>query len=158
MKGTMFDILFIIIAFIALVMTLPIIYRFSTGLEEGLSDAGIETENMEKANASIAYLINSIPVVLLILAISSFVLAWKIPAHPILAPISFILLIIFVVLSAMATNVLYNFSTNTYMIGIFNQYPLLVHVMIYLPYFVAVFGVVLIIVQYSKAGSVHDTY
>ncbi|MEM5854216.1 MAG: hypothetical protein QW228_07665, partial [Candidatus Aenigmatarchaeota archaeon] len=64
-----------------------------------------------------------------------------------------IALIIYIVLSVAFTNILWDFISSSAIIGIANQYPLVVSVIRYFPFILAVFGFILIIVMYSKSGS-----
>ncbi len=95
-------------------------------------------------------LISSIPFIFFSLGIGAIILAFLIPAHPIFFPLSIILLSIFVVLSVIFKDLIYTFLTSEPFFSIANNYPLLGFVVNNLPFLIAVFGFILIIVMYSR--------
>jgi len=100
-------------------------------------------------------LVSSIPFIFFGLGISAIILAFLIPAHPIFFPLSIILLSIFVLLSTMFKDLIYTFLTSDPFFTIANNYTLLGFIVTNLPYFIAIFGFILIIVMYSRK-KVHE--
>jgi len=84
------------------------------------------------------------------LGISAIILAFLIPSHPVFFPLSIILLSVFILLSTMFKDVIYAFLTSDPFFSIANNYPTLGFIIDNLPYFIAIFGFILIIVMYSR--------
>ena len=94
--------------------------------------------------------ISSIPFIFFGLGISAIILAFLIPSHPVFFPLSIILLSIFILVSTMFKDVIYAFLTTDPFFSIANNYPMLGLIVSNLPYFIAIFGFILIIVMYSR--------
>ena len=95
-------------------------------------------------------LVSSIPFIFFGLGISAIILAFLIPSHPVFFPLSIILLSIFILLSTVFKDLIYTFLTSEPFFAIANNYPLLGFVVNNLPYLIAIFGFILIIVMYSR--------
>ena len=154
MKGTVSDLLVIMLTAIILVTTLSIIYFVGTKTKEVFQQSGFETTYIEKSTGGLGILVNGIPFITIILGIVAIVLAFQIPAHPIFAPVSFFILALYVILSTFFSNIFYNLSNNTILTPVFNEFPLVAYLFQYLPYIIAIIGIIIIIVQYSKVGGV----
>ncbi|MEM5853890.1 MAG: hypothetical protein QW228_05975 [Candidatus Aenigmatarchaeota archaeon] len=154
MKGTVSDLLIIMLVVLILATTFGILYFISQKLNEGMSSVlpNYALEKQEKATIGLGILFNSLPFLTIILGITSIILAFQIPAHPIFAPISIFILALYILLSTVFSNIFYNLGSNTILTSVFNQFPLVVYIMQYLPYVIAILGVLIIIVQYSKVG------
>lgn len=113
-----------------------------------------EQHIMNKGSSAFNIGINMIPFVMIGSGIGAIVLAFLIPSHPVFLPLSIIALVIFMALSVVFSNVLYDFLNSSMLVGIANQYSLVVSIVKFLPHIITVFGVVIIIVMYSKAGRI----
>jgi hypothetical protein len=142
-----------------LIVTTAIIFVFFTGfyIYNEISNKLNELIDIPKAQNITAQgrkvydiLISSIPFIFFSLGISAIILAFLIPAHPVFFPLSIILLSIFVLLSTVFRDVIYTFLTTEPFLSIANNYPMLGFIVSNLPYFIAVFGFILIIVMYSR--------
>ena len=122
---------------------------FKTQFEETVNDS-TSVQIVEKGSAVADVLLKAIPFIVIGIGISAIILAFMIPSHPAFMPISIIALLIFVLLSTIFSNVLYNFLLGDEIVGLANSYPLVVNMVKYLPYIITVFGFVLIIVMYSR--------
>jgi hypothetical protein len=115
-----------------------------------LIDTPETSEILEKGQKTQDILVSSIPFLFFALGISAIILAFLIPSHPVFFPLSIILLSIFVLLSTMFKDITYTFLTTEPFLSIANNYPTLGFVINNLPYFIAIFGFILIIVMYSR--------
>ena len=110
-----------------------------------------ETQNITlQGGKAMDIFVSSIPFLFFGLGISAIILAFLIPSHPVFFPLSIILLSIFILLSTMFKDVIYAFLTTEPFFSIANNYPMLGFVITNLPYFIAIFGFILIIVMYSR--------
>jgi hypothetical protein len=103
-----------------------------------------------QGEAAYDILISSIPFIFFGLGISAIILAFLIPTHPVFFPLSIILLSIFILLSTVFKDIIYTFLTSEPFFAIANNYQFLGFVVNNLPYLIAVFGFILIIVMYAR--------
>jgi hypothetical protein len=156
MKGSILDLAGIILLLAGMVIGGFLVFKFYTAFEEKYSEMPLsETEQkiLQKGETFYNVLIGAIPFVIIGSGIGAIVLAFLIPAHPIFLPISIIALGMFVFLSVVFSNILWEFLNSAVIIDIANKFPLLVSVVQYMPYIIGVIGTILIIVMYSKSGS-----
>jgi hypothetical protein len=142
-----------------LVITTAIIFTFfiaailyseiSNKLNELINMSEVQNITMQ-GKKTYDILISSIPFIFFGLGISAIILAFLIPSHPVFFPLSIILLSIFILVSTMFKDVIYAFLTTEPFLSIANNYPMLGIIVTNLPYFIAVFGFILIIVMYSR--------
>lgn len=79
--------------------------------------------------------------------------AFFIKTHPIFLPITLIIFIVVVMVSALTTNVFMGFATSTQIVSHANAFPNFLQFAGYIPYAVVGFGVLLLIAMYGKPGS-----
>jgi len=154
-KGSVLDLAGIIFLTCGLIIGGFIAFMFYTAFKEKYSEMSIsETEQkiLEKGVTIYNVLLSSIPFIIIGSGIGAIVLAFLIPSHPIFLPISILALAIFVILSTVFSNFLWEFLNSQPIIAIANQFPLIASIVQYFPYIIAVFGTLLIIVMYSKSG------
>jgi len=155
-KGSILDLAGILFLVCGLIIGGFLSFKFYSAFKEKYSQMPMsETEQkiLDKGTTSYNVLLGSIPFIIIGSGIGSIVLAFLIPSHPIFLPISIIALAIFTVLSTVFSNFLWEFLNAQPIVTIANQYPLIASIVQYLPYIITVFGIVLIIVMYSKSGS-----
>ena len=111
-----------------------------------------EISIIQKGQTLANIFVNAIPFAILTSGIGAIILAFLIPSHPIFLPVSIIMLTIFIVLSTIFSNFLWEFLNASPLVSIANQYPLVVNIVRYLPYIIGIIGTILIIVMYSKSG------
>jgi hypothetical protein len=163
MKGSLLDLGIPILILVAFVFSLFLISLFYGNIKTGLMNSVNSTmRNDTFYNTTVPILnagssvfdifINSIPLLVFGSGISMFILAFLIPTHPVFMPISIVVLIIYVVVSVVFSNILWAFINNSSIITIANNYPVVVGMIQFSPYIMAIIGTLLIIVMYSKRG------
>lgn len=156
-KGSLSDLPVMLTILLLLVVTLGIIYYIFSQIYAGFLTTGIpglDTSPMLKAKLAIKIIFDSIPFLFLGMGLAAIIMAFMIPTHPIFAPISFLVLAFYVIISSIFSNIFYHFNTNATFSAIFNTSPILVVIMQSLPILIAVIGFIIIIVQYGKVGGV----
>jgi hypothetical protein len=155
-NGSILDLSGIIFLVFILIIVGFLSFKFYLAFKEKYSQMILSTTEqtiLDKGTTSYNVLLNSIPFIIIGSGIGSIVLAFLIPSHPIFLPISILALALFVILSTAFTNFLWEFLNAQEIVDIANQFPLIANIVQYLPYIIAVFGFILIIVMYSKSGS-----
>jgi ABC-type bacteriocin/lantibiotic exporter with double-glycine peptidase domain len=155
-KGSILDLAGVLLIVVGLVIGGFLAFKFYSEFKEKYSQMPLSTTEqtiLNKGTAVYNVLLNSIPFIVIGSGIGAIILAFLIPSHPIFLPVSILALAIFIILSVVFSNFVWEFLNSQQIVGMANQYPLLVNVVQYLPYIIAVFGIVLIIVMYSKSGS-----
>jgi hypothetical protein len=156
MRGSILDLAGIIFLLTGMVIGGFLAFKFYIAFQEKynqmqLSEA--EQKILQKGETVYKVLLGAIPFIIISSGIGAVVLAFLIPAHPVFLPISIIALGMFVLLSVVFSNILWEFLNSVVIIDIANKFPLLVSIVQYLPYIIGVIGTILIIVMYSKSGS-----
>lgn len=103
-------------------------------------------------NAEKTYM-NMIPFLVIGAGLAVIVLAFLIPVNPIFVPISMIVWILYILVAIIFSNFTWEFVQNAQLITIANDYPLVLLLVQNLHWLVAVFGMITIIVMYSKSRS-----
>lgn len=155
MKGSIQDLALAIVGLIGFVFTLFLSFIIYDGFFDTLQASNITITNetqdiINSGSTSISLFITSIPIMIIAIGIGAIVLALFIPTHPVFLPASIVALIIYITLSIIFTNVVWEFITSDLIIGTANQFPQLVLFIQYFPYVIGVMGTLLIIVMYSK--------
>jgi hypothetical protein len=147
------DLAGILVITTAIIFTFFISFYIYTQISEKLAEV-IDTpeaqEILEKGQKTQDIFVSSIPFIFFSLGIAAIILAFLIPSHPVFFPLSIIVLAVFVVLSVMFKDVIYTFLTTEPFFSIANNYPMLGFIVNNLPYLIAIFGFILIIVMYSR--------
>lgn len=155
-KGSILDLAGIIFLVCGMIVSGFIITKFYFSFKEAYlnttNPTQTEKEILSKGETVSKVFLGAIPFIVIGSGIGAIVLAFLIPSHPVFLPISIIALIIFVILSTAFSNFLWEFLNATPIVSIANQYPLIASIVQYLPYIIAIFGFVLIVVMYSKSG------
>jgi len=155
-KGSILDLAGIIFLVCAFIISGFIVTKFYFTFKETYlnttNPTQVEQEILSKGETVSNVILGAIPFIIIASGIGAIVLAFLIPSHPVFLPISLIALIIFVVLSTAFSNFLWEFLNATPIVSIANQYPIIASIVKYLPYIIAIFGFILIIVMYSKSG------
>jgi hypothetical protein len=155
-KGSILDLAGILFLVFVLIISGFLSFKFYLTFKEKYSQMPLspaEQTILDKGTASYNVLLASIPFIIIGSGIGAIVLAFLIPSHPIFLPISILALALFVILSTAFSNFLWEFLNAQQIVTIANQFPLIAGIIQYLPYIIAIFGFVLIIVMYSKSGS-----
>jgi len=153
MKGSILDLAGILFLVTGFVIGGFLSYKFYLAFKESYVPINQEEQTiMSKGETIYNILLNSIPFIVIGSGVGAIVLAFLIPSHPVFLPISIILLAFFVILSVVFSNFLWEFLNAQQIIVMANKFPLVASIVQYLPYIIVVFGIVLIIVMYSKSG------
>jgi ABC-type sugar transport system permease subunit len=159
-KGSMIDLIIPLIAILVLVFSGFIGYKIMTTFQANYINAtnatgGITPEENKAMNASVGAINtfnNLIPVILVMLVISSVVLAALIPVSPVFLPFSILLGAFYILLSTVFSNAVWAFITNPTIYPVAQSYPLIATIAQYLPWLVAIHWALLAIVMYSRPG------
>ena len=156
-KGNIADVVYLPVFLLLLVFTIVVSYVIYGAIhtEFNAADSQIPSEVLEEFNANY----NTFPVVFssfFLIAfvgfmISTIVSAFFIRSHPIFYFISVIVFAVMTVISAIFSNVYELFVTDM-VSGFSTSFPIISHVMTYLPYFVLVFSAIVAIALYTKGG------
>jgi len=155
MRGSILDLAGILLIICVLLIGSFIPFKFYEAFKERYAEMNVSEQEqriLEKGESSYSVLLSAIPLIIIGAGIGAIILAFLIPSHPIFLPISILALAIFIVLSTVFSNFLFEFLSSTAIIDIANKFPLIASMVQYLPYVIAVFGAILIIVMYSKSG------
>jgi hypothetical protein len=155
-KGSILDLAGVLFLVFALIIGGALSFKFYLAFKEKYSQMPLsptEQTILDKGATSYNVLLASIPFIIIGSGIGSIVLAFLIPSHPIFLPISILALALFIILSTAFSNFMWEFLNAQQIVAIANQFPLIAGIVQYLPYIIAIFGFVLIIVMYSKSGS-----
>jgi len=156
MRGSVLDLAGIMFLVALMVISGFLAYTIYSKFKEKWVSHGaseFEQEILNKGTTTANILMNSIGIITISAGIGAIVLAFLIPSHPVFLPISILALLLFIILSTVFSNFLWEFLNSTFIVAIANQFPLIASIVKYLPYIIAVFGFVLIIVMYSKSGT-----
>jgi len=156
-KGSLTDILSLM-----LFMAVVVIVAFLSLYIQTQANAGIiaaapaytqssnSTYIMNQGVSSLGLIVGSIPFIIIGLGLASIISAFFIPSHPAFVPISIILLGFYTILATIFANIMWEFLNIAEILPLANGYPLLVSMVVNLPYIVTIFGGLLIIFMHSK--------
>ena len=159
MKGSILDLAGILFLTCALIIVGFLATKIYISFKEKYAEIGaseVEEKILEKGDVVYDVLLSSIPIIIIGSGVGAIILAFLIPSHPVFLPISLIVLGIFVLLSTVFSNFLWEFLNHAYIVSLADQFPLVVNIVKYLPYIIAVFGFLLVIVMYSKSGGFNE--
>lgn len=154
-KGNINDMLGIGIAFASLTAVFlfcrVIWSRLSPVLNETMMDNGVNqtltNTIIMNGDRTTGLLLNLIPVVIIILGLASLYLAYLIPTNPIFLPVSIVVGIINIFMSALLTELMWALVNHPEIISISNQYEFLVGFIRYYTWIAsALFGLLLIVI------------
>lgn len=155
-KGSLADILGMMVIFTVLVIFSFLGLYLQTETKNAIiANAPFQSTNstyiLDKGTDSLEVFVNSIPFIIIGIGIAALISAFFIPSHQAFVPLSIMLLALYTVLAAVFSNILWEFLNIAEILPLANNYPLLVSLVVKLPYVVTVFGAVLIIVMHSKS-------
>ncbi len=157
MKGSIFDLPFIIIAIMIFVIITIVAFKVSAGIQ-----ASILAQNNTQLNAAATPVFKNVTTGLQILADSAILVyiafnfiaiiaAYFVKSHPVFAFVAILVLLIEVLIANVAANVVSMVFNNSNLSAIANiNMSLSVTLFSFLPFATFIIGIVLIIVQYGK--------
>jgi hypothetical protein len=156
-KGSIYDLGGILVLLLALVISGFLAETFINSFAAEAANATIGLPNSTNATGAITdahtavQTINGfIPMIVFFAALGAAIMAWFVPTHPIFFPISIILFAIFILLSTMFSNILWQFMTSANILPVAQNYNLIVQLIQNLPTLITVAGVIIIVFMYSK--------
>lgn len=117
-----------------------------------LSEAGITTE-LQPITEFYENLNTLIVVTYFLLNITAVILAVFIRTHPVFFALNFILILIFVMVSALIGNIYYEFASNSFIAPYANQLPLVYTMFEYMPVITLIFAGIIAVVMYGKGSA-----
>jgi len=151
LKGSMLDLIFIMVFVIAVVIGGIISAKVYFSIADKLKENNMSVEILDEGGKAINNFLNAVPIIILAMGVGAIILAFLIPSHPAFAPISFILLVLYMTISMTFSNVLYRFLSSESIVSVANQYPLLATIATNLHWIIGTIGFILIVVMYSKS-------
>jgi hypothetical protein len=161
-KGTILDIIPMLVVLTALVFTLWIFGLTYSQIQIGFVNATNNTvlnppaayyEALQAPTDAVSTAIDFIPLLLIGQLVVALILAFLIPTSPIFLPLGILMLAVMVVESALVSNVLWDFINLSTFAAITNAHPVVVAIIQYLPYITAIYGGLLLIITYGSKGS-----
>jgi len=156
-KGSLFDIIFIIIVLVFFSMVVLIGLNIAQNFNNQIQTmADVPAEGKTATDSAVnnyTGVINGGFLFLVIgMMIATLVLAALVLVHPIFIPIYFIEWVITIIIGGIASNIYQEMATSSQLQSTANSLPILYFVLGYLPIIVGVLGIVLMIVLYKTAS------
>ena len=156
MKGSIRDLGVILIfstVFIVCALMVAVFYfNLKSAITPNVDPTNATGPLFQRGDQVIGNFVNLGAVVIILMGVAAIVLAFFIPSHPIFLPITFIVWIFYTLLAVGFSNMLWEFINSSVVIGVANQYPIMVYIIRYLPHIISVIGAIIMIVMYSKRG------
>jgi len=153
-KGSLQDIMFIIglVVFFGIVVLIG--FRVTSAYNENIQGMSIMPQEAKDASASLTNhypgIIDNMFLVLTIgLCIITLILAAMVRVHPIFIPLFFIVEIITIFVAGIASNIYQAVASNSNLVEYSNQLVIISTVLGYLPLFIGIFGIILMVVMYK---------
>jgi hypothetical protein len=153
MKGSMMDIIImgvtLLVLAISILVASLVMGNFQASTVDTLTTAGAQAALTQGAVAVNTFNYGFI-VIAIGLGLGGLIFAWLVPTHPIFIIVSVIMLLIGVVVLPVLSNAFETVSTDATMSTATSNFPLMVVFMSNLPLIGTVFGVLMIIVLYTR--------
>jgi len=124
------------------------INQTSTGQEYAFNQSYIASKGNDAFNSMNLM----IPFVVMLAGVAGVIFAFLIPSHPIFLPLSLITLLFLIVVSTVYSEALTAFTHSAGIIDTANKYALNEALITHLPFIVAIFGFIIIVVMYSRSS------
>lgn len=158
-KGSIFDVIFLLISITAVMVVAIISYLVLTevtddsALTDTFSEAGIaKTHNLEKGQDALKTFDLGLTFLVIMVGLVTVVLAAMINTNPVFFFGSLIVLIVITMVSAMMSNVFFDITSNDLIATATDQFPLTVLIMGIYPTVCLVLSIIVAIVMYSKTS------
>lgn len=151
MKGSMLDVIFIGVTLVALSFGVIIASMLMSQIQTSAAvTMPLAANAMNDGTAAINTFNYGFVFIAIGLFISSLIFAWLTPTHPIFMIAAIVSLLIAVLILPILSNVYGTFNADSVMSGASSNFPLMSWMMQGLPLLGTVFGVLLIIVMYTR--------
>jgi hypothetical protein len=160
-RGSIMDVLAIILVLAVGISS----FYVATIVTKGFTDAVNQTSTGQsyfynqsyissKGNAAFNAMNLMIPILVMMAGVAGIVFAFLIPSHPIFLPLSIFALLFLIVVASVFSDTLTQFTHSAGIVATANAYSLNEAVIANLPFIVAIFGFIIIVVMYSRGSSV----
>mgnify|MGYP003149640825 CR=1 FL=1 len=153
-KGSLQDIMFVIglILFFAVVVLIG--FRVASAYNDNIQGMSIIPQDAKDASTSLTGnytgIVDNMFLVLTIgLCLVALILAAMVRVHPIFIPIFFIVEIITIFVAGIASDIYQTIAANSNLVDYSNQLVIISTVLGYLPLFIGIFGIILMVVMYK---------
>lgn len=155
-KGTILDIpiILIMVTLIAFVVLLVayILGAFNTAITEN-PELGLNVSYVSQVQTGVNVFDGMFIVLVAGLFLATIIGAFVVRTHPVFFVMSLFLLVFFVILGVIFTDVFYEFATAPALVDTANDFPIMIQILSNWPSILGVFGIVVIIVLYAKLRS-----
>jgi hypothetical protein len=152
-KGNMLDLPLIIIVLFAFAFVVLISSVILDEFQDATHDTNINQTYIDRGIDSVIMLDSMFLVVTIMLGIATAIMAFYIKTHPVFFAISFVLLILFTLISVFFTNTFVFIYEHDTFADVAPSFPLIEYIFKDLPLFIAVIGIIIMIALYAKGGS-----
>jgi len=158
-KGSMFDIIFLLISISAVMIVAIVSYLVLTAVTDNsaltatFNEAGVDkADNLEKGQDALKTFDLGLTFLVIMIGLVTVVLAAMINTNPVFFFGSLIVLIVMVMVTAMISNVFFDVTSNELLATATDQFPLTVLIMQIYPTICLVLSIIVAIVMYSKTS------
>ena len=153
-KGSLQDIMFIIGLVLFFGVVVLIGFRVTSAYDDNIQGMAIMPQEAKDVSTSLTShypgIIDNMFLVLTIgLCIITLILAAMVRVHPIFIPIFFIVEIITIFVAGIASDIFQSVASNSNLVEYSNQLVIISTVLGYLPLFIGIFGMILMVVMYK---------
>ena len=152
-KGSILDILFIIVVVFVVSITVLIAGVLNTAFRNNVAASGqLNATYFDKATTALHVFDYGMLMIVFGWGAAIWVLAWFVQSHPAFFMINFIAWVIIVTISATFTNMFIVFAQNPSIVATAETFPIMIHIMQNLPLICMLIGAVAIIIALGKSA------
>jgi hypothetical protein len=155
-KGSLLDVLFIGIALLVFGLGVLFAFRIYSGFDAQIQGMDVFPDEAKTASTAMVghfsgILDKSMLFLAIGLAVVTLILATMVVVHPVFIFLYFIGLLIVIFLCGIFSNLYQEIAASSEMLAYASQLTMITNVLYYLPFFVGVFGILLMIVMYKAS-------
>lgn len=154
MKGTVLDLIIMMVVLVALSITLIFAYLILDEMQNTIEadtylNETINVTFLEQGKAGLQVYDTGYLFLLVVMGLASIIGAFMIRTHPILFMASFLLLAFILYLTPIIVNLWYDISTTPELLAVSNQFPTIATVILNFPTIILVLGIAIMIALYG---------
>lgn len=161
-RGSLLDLIGIIVVCLVIVFSFllgaVLWHDSSTKMNATITGMGMSNTEFQRVlvNTTTANnaMLDSIPLIIIGMAIAGVVSAFLVPTHPAFLPISLLFLTVVMFCGFVFSDVMYAFATNAHIISTANAHPAVVLLIQYIGQIIGVFGFIILWVMHSRPQSI----